>query len=259
MDNLKKEHQPIVGIVCKEIVIDNDIAHFPYATYSGKNDRYIRSLYDNSAIPILIPVIDEDDGVKPLEYAKSILSKIDGILFAGGGDIAPILYSEPLTTNVGRFEERRDYWEMLLIKEAIKIKLPIFGICRGMQLINIALGGNIYQDLSDIKDCHLNHVQPNGRHILTHAIKQEPGSMMEEIVGAQCWVNSFHHQAIKKLADGLKATSFSPDNIIEAVESNDPNHFILGVQFHPEMMTPKYDLAMKLFKTFADVCAKKLI
>jgi len=220
------------------------------AVYNSLNSTYINAIVEGGGAPLLIPMV-EDRGV----LAK-YMNVIDGIIFTGGEDISPLYYGENPIKELGGTDESRDSYEMALFMEAYRINMPILGICRGCQLINVALGGSLYQDVNSQIEGSLGH-SSKGDDISQahHMIRIEKDSKLYDIFGNETIaVNSFHHQAIKKMGDGLKATAYSYDGIIEAIESVKKD-YIIGVQWHPEAMLPKRVIFAKLFEEFVKQCA----
>jgi putative glutamine amidotransferase len=162
---------------------------------------------------------------------------LDGILFAGGEDVDPSFYDEPRKYPSVRTSRVRDEFELALLDAALARRLPILGICRGIQMINVKFGGTLYQDLKEDAATDREHKQPGGRTHPTHSITvSEPDSMLAQVIPGNCRVNSLHHQAIKAIGRGLKKTAYSEDGLVEAVEAADDYPFLLAVQWHPEEM-----------------------
>ena len=172
------------------------------------------------------------------------IEEIVGLLLAGGGDVAPRFYNEK---NQGShsIDVKRDEWEIKLVKRFREEGKPILGICRGIQVLNVAFCGSLCQDIEGHRNYHL--------------IEIEEGSLLYDILGGrkQIEVNSSHHQAIKRLAPTLRATAWSKDNIIEAVEGKG-EEFLLGVQFHPERLIVEKEIFLNIFKSFINACGKKI-
>ena len=166
----------------------------------------------------------------------SQVGMVDGILLSGGGDIDPLLFGEePLRQN-GEISPLRDSFELTLCRAALESGLPLFGICRGMQVMNIAAGGTIYQDIPAQTGSTLKHSQQAPRPHGTHSVLPLENSLLAALWGKnRVAVNSFHHQAVAQLGEGFSAAAHSPDGIIEAVEREDAP-FVLGVQWHPEYL-----------------------
>jgi putative glutamine amidotransferase len=167
-----------------------------------------------------------------------VVRRSDGIMLTGGGDVAPTLYGEAPHSTFQASEPGRDEYEIALVKEAIKAELPIFAICRGMQLLNVALGGTLVQDIPSMVNGALNHSVPEPRYHIAHEVWVAAGSqlfqlMKEKLDGESCQVNSRHHQAVKQVAPGWDVSGTAPDGVIEAIEQ--PGKvFRLAVQWHPE-------------------------
>ncbi len=207
------------------------------------NNDYVNSVIKAGGIPYLIPVTEE------METLKQIVSQLDGILFTGGEDIQPKFYSEEKHPKLEELNPLRDNYDFLLFKLAKDRNIPILGICRGLQLINVAMGGTLYQDIPSQKPSDVQHRQNGDGKEPIHSVTVLPNSKAYEIVKrANIKVNSFHHQGIKQLAPGLKITGKAPDGMPEIIESY-PLYPILGVQFHPEIFTGNGDtLMLKFFK-----------
>jgi putative glutamine amidotransferase len=142
----------------------------------------------------------------------------------------------------------RDALEIELARRATERRLPLLAICRGIQVLNVALGGSLHQDVATFPGTPIAHTQKAPRHKPTHAVKIEAASRLADVIGAHDLdVNSMHHQAIKDLGRGLCAVAFSPDSLIEAVELDDPSRFVFGVQWHPEELAPHQPAAQRLF------------
>jgi len=197
------------------------------------------------ATPVLIPL-----GVSDSALAE-LARRLDGVLFSGGGDVHPQRYGSMPHPKVTYVDEDRDRIELNLVQLAVAKDLPFLGICRGLQLINIALGGSLYEDILEQHPEAQKHDYFPGypRNHLAHPVEIEGGSLIAQIVGLEtAEVNSLHHQGIRRLASGLKATAIAPDGIIETVELSD-FPFGLAVQWHPEWLSEH--LAMRLlFEAF---------
>ncbi len=210
---------------------------------------YVKAIKAAEGIPIVIPIITEE------ELLDGYISIIDGLLLSGGEDLSPLLYGENPIDKVNSTCCDRDKWEMALFEKAYKKQIPILGICRGMQLINVALGGTLYQDINKQVENSLGHCpkesiadQPY------HRVKIDEGSKLYNIFGKKdIEVNSFHHQSLKDIGKGLKATAYSHDGIVEGVESLERD-LLMGVQWHPEKLTERYPIFLNIFKAFIKTC-----
>jgi len=173
---------------------------------------------------------------------------LDGIILSGGGDIDPLFFGEEPLFQSGEISPLRDAFELSLCEKAMKQQLPILGICRGMQIINIALGGTIFQDISVQTNSNLKHSQQAPREYATHSIFIEKNSLLFSLWEKEkTTINSFHHQAVDRLGKGLMSTAKSQDGLTEAIEHRE-SPFVLGVQWHPEAM--RTEEQKKLFTAF---------
>ena len=179
----------------------------------------------------------------------------DGIVLAGGEDVDPDLYGEPVKYESVKINRPRDDFELALMDKGMRSELPILGICRGSQLINVRFGGTLYQDLKNDTGLERDHRQQGSRSATAHSVTvTEPNSLMEGLVTGNCPVNSLHHQAIRRLGRGLKVTAHSEDGLIEAVELADEYPFFLAVQWHPEEMVAEHPEQLKIFERFVAQC-----
>lgn len=213
------------------------------------NEAYVSSLANAGAEPCLIPL-----GL-PGAALEGLLARLDGVLFSGGGDIHPERYGSQPHPRLGNVDPDRDEIELFLLERAIKFELPFLGICRGLQLINVGLGGSLYEDLSDQRPGSLRHQSPDSwpRDRLAHKVQVEPDSQLHGILGlSEPEVNSQHHQAVRRLASGLQPAAFAPDGVLEALEL--PGHpFGLAVQWHPEWLQAHPSM-QALFQAFVESC-----
>ena len=212
-------------------------------TKNSVNNTYINSILMNGGVPYLIPVTDN------VEVLRQIVAQLDGIVFTGGEDFEPAYFGEDNHEKLGEVNVTRDTYDLTLFKLATDRNIPTLGICRGLQLINVAMGGTLYQDLPAEKPSDINHRQEEAGTVPTHSVSVVDGSVMHQILGEkEIQVNTFHHQAIEKLAPGLKIVGWSNDSVPELIEAY-PHRQILGTQFHPEIFTAAGDALMgKLFK-----------
>jgi len=206
------------------------------------NTPYIRAIENAGGIPILLPALRTPDA------AETFADMIDGVLVPGGQDISPLLFGEEPCPKVTYSLADTDRTEMALIKAAARRRLPIFGICRGMQLINVTFGGTLIQDIESAVPDAIGHRQELCiRSELTHSISVQEGSLIAELLGSsRCAVNSFHHQAVKDPAEGFVITARAADGIAEAMEREDG--LVYAVQWHPEELVCRYPEFRKLFE-----------
>lgn len=183
-----------------------------------------------------------------------IVNRLDGIILIGGADIHPSYYNEEPIEQLGEVDSLRDVYDIALIRLVARRKVPMLGICRGEQLINVAFGGTLYQDIpAQHPDTTVRHNQEEPSSVPTHTVNLLPGSVMEQITGrTQLFTNTHHHQAVKDVAPGFRITAWATDSIPEAIESTDGRP-IWGVQFHPEALTVAGDtIAARLFRFLVD-------
>ena len=216
-----------------------------YGTKNSVNSVYVESVLRNGGVPYLLPVTDD------VELLRQIMAELDGIILTGGEDITPFFYGEEKHPKLEDLNSKRDLYDLTLFKLATDRNVPVLGICRGLQLINVAMGGTLYQDIPSEHPSEVNH-RP-GHSEVAHDVNLVSGSVVSELMGqSRIQVNSKHHQGIEKLAPGLKVTGWSPDSIPEIVEAY-PIRSIMAVQFHPEDFAGKGDAQMgKLFKHLVD-------
>lgn len=196
---------------------------------TGVNAAYVRALLGAGAVPLILsPLLGDDAAVRALDG-------LDGVLLSGGEDVDPALYGDRAAAELWAPSRERDRFELTLLKEARRRGLPVLGVCRGIQLINVALGGTLYQDLPSQRPGPIEHLPTGRRGVRTHRIRLEPDTRAADALGAsELTVNSIHHQAVRDLAPGLRATAWSEDGLIEAVEGADAQPWLLAVQWHPE-------------------------
>jgi putative glutamine amidotransferase len=186
--------------------------------------------------------------------------ELDGILFAGGEDIDPDFYGEHKKYESVEVNRARDEFELSLLKRALDRRLPILGICRGIQLMNVGFGGTLYQDLDEDAAPGLDHRQTDSgkaRNEITHTVTvTEPESLLAGAVQGSCRVNSIHHQAIRHLGRGLKVSAHSEDGLVEAIEAADDYPFLLAVQWHPEEIVDHPE-QRRILEEFINRCREK--
>ena len=204
-------------------------------------ETYVQAVLDAGGAPVLIPVITD------LKALTVLVSELDGLVMSGGGDINPLYLHEEPIPQLQDVDTLRDEYDLILLRLAANRQIPIMGICRGHQIMNVAFGGSVYQDIhSQANHALLKHSQTLAREYPSHTVTLEPGmNRLRTIFNGdeQILVNSFHHQAVKEVAPGFRATATAPDGINEAMEHTEKT--IFGVQWHPEAMAPQGDEAMK--------------
>lgn len=214
---------------------------------------YIRAIEDTGGIPVIIPCI-LDSSTYPRYTAIC-----DGFLFCGGDDVTPCLFGEELVTTHGKTDTRTDIFHLSAMEFFLTSKLPILAICRGMQILNIALGGSIYQDTQLRSEISINHIQlSNNRSDVSHQVIFSKNSILYNICGFQAFTNTFHHQCIKVTGKNLRITGITSDGVVESVESS-VHPFVVGVQWHPECMYRTSPSMKKLFTEFIENSKKSKI
>ena len=212
----------------------------------GKDSAYFRALVASGAKPEEVEIVSAAD-------ARRVRARdFDGILFSGGEDVDPALYDEKTKHESVHIDRARDTFEFALLDAAMDRRLPILGICRGIQMINVKFGGTLIQDIPS--DMELDHRQQGNRADLTHTVTvTEPESALAGVVAGSCRVNSLHHQAIKRVGRGLKVTAHSEDGLVEAVEAADDYLFLMAVQWHPEELVDHPE-QRQIFEQFIAKC-----
>ena len=219
--------------------------------YSTSPD-YVRALTSLGAIAITLPSITDND-----ELLRDALSICDGIILTGGPDVRPSLFGEKIIPSCGAINDERDALEIKLYHMAMSADMPILGICRGVQVMNIAEGGNIYQDIYSQASTSLVHHTLDSQRAF-HSVALPDKRVLEKIGFSQdsFTVNSYHHQSVKDLADGYVAAAYSPDGLIEAIYM--PNrHFVAGVQWHPEKRFEGDSDSFRILIDFVEACKNK--
>ncbi len=210
--------------------------------------QYAEAIAQAGGLPFFI-------GNLPAKFAEAYIENADGLLLSGGVDVDPAHFGQTPQPQLGFIDERRDALELSLYQAAKRKGIPILGICRGIQLINVAEGGTLHQHLPAVPNT-LQHSQINPDGSLFHEVKLEPSSILAKAYSADTIrSNSYHHQAIDKLGNNLKATAWTQDGLIEGVEGIDKS-FVLGVQWHPEMSYLRYPEHHAPFRVFVEAINK---
>ena len=242
--------KPCIG-VSGSILRDND---GPYVDLlrAYVNDDYTRSIEEAGGIPVIIPF------TKNHEVACETVARLDGLLLSGGHDVYPLHYGEEPLQGLGEVWPERDQFDFALIKAAEEKQIPIFGICRGLQILNVYRGGSLYQDLKYDQNCTLKHSQNQTPALGTHTVDIEFESKLASAIGRSTWItNSHHHQTIKNLGEGLHVVARAKDGTVEAIE--DATYpWMVACQFHPEMMSVTDETAKRLFAAFVTAAQENL-
>ena len=230
--------KPIVGIIAG---IDNDLT-------LGMFGAYGKAIEKSGGVPLVLPYVEGDDAI------DTFVNICDGFFFTGGVDISPDRYGEDKQEFCGTIQIYRDELEFRVLERIIKEDKPILAICRGCQLINVALGGTLYQDLPTEYKSSINHRQTEPKHSPSHNVKILHGTPLFELIKKETMVaNSFHHQAIKRLGAGLLPMAYADDGIIEAIYYNGEK-YIRAYQWHPERLYESNAHNKLLFDDFINNC-----
>jgi putative glutamine amidotransferase len=243
---MASDNPPAIGITCFRLQAEQQ--HHPLRF--GQNQSYIHAVFRAGAAPLLLPLTVDR------ALLRTIYDRLDGLLLPGGGDVDPAHYGEAVHEKCGLISPGRDEMELALARWAAAEGKPLLAICRGIQVLNVALGGSLYQDIgSQIPDALLHTHNPDyPRDHLPHTAAISPNTRLAHLVGTNSLpINSLHHQAIKDVALQLTVTARTPDRVIEAVEMS-KHPFALGVQWHPEELAPNDARAQRLFDALVKAC-----
>ena len=238
--------KPIIGIPCAVQEPQNELG----AGASAVPQSYLKALEAVGAVPLLIPVTRQESTL------RTLYQHLDGLLLAGGVDFDPAIYHEQPHPKLGKVDTQRDWIELSLTRWALADGMPLLGICRGIQTINLACGGTLWQDIGDqIPEAIPHTFYPDHPYnLLAHTVTVEPGSCLASALGAtEVEVNSLHHQAVKDLGEGLQVTGRAPDGLVEGLEGNGES-WVVAVQWHPEWLLEDDPRMKNLFAAFADTC-----
>jgi putative glutamine amidotransferase len=227
---------PLIG-VSTSVTIDE----YPERAYV--NASYLRAVEQAGGVPVLLA-----PQLSPAAR-DALWAQLDGLVLTGGGDIEPSRFGEAPHLKASLVSVDRDALELELVDRAMRDDVPIFAICRGLQVLNVALGGTLHQHVPDVFGERVQHSQAAKRHVATHEVKvQTEGTRVGTIVGAsELVVNSFHHQAVARLGRDLRDVAWAADNVIEALEHADRHRFVVAVQWHPEDLVGHDAAARALF------------
>lgn len=245
--------KPLIGITCNYSTQDTPGIIMKMGvlnqTWQMLASNYVDSIVNAGGIPILIPISEN------FESLEELVDRLDGIIISGGNDINPNLYNEFISKEVGTISPKRDKQEFEIVKYVLeKTSKPLLGICRGIQVLNVVCGGNLYQDLEKV-GLNNHFIDSSPLNYGIHKVNIEKNSILYNIFEKDTIkVNSFHHQAIKTLGKNLKCIAKSQDGVIEAIYM-EGNRFILGTQWHPEMMFDSLR-NQNIFKKFVAECHK---
>lgn len=231
---------PVIGISANLLMIES--GSFMGLKRSGVVDAYVQAVCLAGGVPLILPIVS-----KPALIQQQI-DLIDGLILSGGYDVCPLFYREEPSKGLEAICPERDVYEIQLLQSMRMLRKPILGICRGLQLMNVALGGTLYQDIELFRPSSIQHQSKASPDAAIHSISILPNTLLHEMMSEETLLtNSFHHQAIKELSPELQANALSQDGLIEGIEGKD-DQFLLGVQWHPELMIEKHPCMLKLFK-----------
>lgn len=235
--------KPVIGIVVCGFADDRQFVSQPY----------IQAVSSAGGLPSIIPILTGTLAPSRSTDYKNYLSLCDGLLFCGGDDITPLLFGEEPIFSPSLTDIQTDLFQISLMKYALSSSKPILAVCRGMQVLNVALGGTVYQDISLKKGLSLSHMQHSqNRSDISHRVSFQKNSMLYKIFGDHAYTNSFHHQAIHVPGTRLSITGTTSDSVIESIEST-RHPFVIGVQWHPECM---YDFSYKMRRLFQEFISR---
>lgn len=244
---MNKRRHPLVGMPTHRR--DLSPIGLPGAYLMG--EHYANALAEVGIASMLVPLYEDP------ELLRTLYERMDGLFLAGGSDMDPAYYDESPRPELGPLDPDRDRVELQLLQWAIEDDLPLLAVCRGVQILNVAAGGSLYQDIPSQLETKIEHdygqyFKP--RDHLVHDVQLQPGTRLAKLMGVhQVGVNSLHHQAIRRLGEGFRISALAPDGVIEGIESTN-GHFAVGVQWHPEALT-KVPPMRAIFKGFADAMA----
>jgi putative glutamine amidotransferase len=240
--------KPLIGVTCGTF---HDRAWCP--PIHGHRHTYVDAVVRAGGAPLLVPLVED------LDVLRAVYEGLDGVLLAGGCDVDPVHYGEEPLPQLGVVDNVRDLVELQLARWASEDGKPILGICRGMQVMNVALGGTLYQDIPTQCETEVPHDTfslENWAH-LAHDVELVPDSTIANVLGVTRFsINSFHHQSLKQIAPQLKPVGWAPDGVVEFVEGLN-GHFMVGIQCHPEVLQAEIDTRWQgLFRAFVERCVR---
>lgn len=234
--------KPIIGILAS--LHHYEHGPLPYVELCGLQRDYLFAVERAGGVPIMLPVVEDPETI------RKQIELVDGLVLSGGYDVNPTNYGEEPTALLEDIHPERDAYELQAIDFANALEKPLLGICRGLQILNVAYGGSLYQDISHAPGETIKHRQMAKRFEPTHTVDVIDGTLLHKIVGIPSLsTNSFHHQAIKNLAPGLVINAQARDGVIEGVEMPG-SRFVMALQWHPEMMASTDPYMQALFKAF---------
>ena len=232
--------RPIIGV--SGIIEIKQGPILPGHKISYTSNDYIAAVDLAGGAPCILPLTKNEDVIAALAQS------VDGLILTGGADVSPLLYGEEPKRGLGRIHPERDNFDIALFRAVHELGKPVLAICRGLQIVNVAFGGSLYQDLNTEDAFYMKHVELSEPHTGTHTVRFTEDSYLYTVFGEKTLTNSLHHQAIKEPGSGIKVTGQTEDGIIEAFEADN----IVGIQWHPEHMAQHDPKMLQLFKDFVE-------
>lgn len=249
MQQKNQEKYPVIGISATLLMIESGC--FMGRERAAVGHDYVRAVQQVGGVPLILPIVNEQ------HLILQQVEMMDGLLLSGGYDVSPLYYGEEPKPGLEAICPERDAYEIELVRIAQHLKKPIFGICRGLQLLNVALGGTLYQDIGLSVRSAIQHSSKAKFDEATHSVSIVKDSLLHQIMGETTLLtNSFHHQGIKDLAPNLRINAQAKDGVIEGIEST-KDDFILAVQWHPETMLEKHPNMLNLFQAFLEAAKRR--
>jgi putative glutamine amidotransferase len=248
-----RQRRPTIGIPTQTLHAIDGIPEGLPASWV-MNQRYYHAITSVGGVPWMVPLLHDDSAT-----LREIYDRLDGVLIAGGVDMDPATYGEEKTPLCGSIDPARDAVELQFARWAFEDKKPLFGICRGLQVINVAAGGTLYQDVAEQHQGAIKHdyfpTAGWAREHLAHDVTLAEGSRLRRVFERdRVLVNSMHHQGIRQLGEGLRVTATAPDGLVEAIEA--PNgHYLVAVQWHPEVFEATDRNVFNLLRDFIKAAA----
>jgi putative glutamine amidotransferase len=241
---------PIVGISATSGDVDGQFGTLSTAMVA---DLYIDAVHDAGGVPVLLPIVDPA-GV------EAMLDRVDAVILTGGGDLQPGLHGRTAHRSLHGVAAARDLFDLRLATAASERRVPLLAICRGMQAVNVALGGDLILDIPTEVGPQIVHRIPTPGVVAGHRIRIERSSELAELVGTtHIEVNSSHHQAIRAVGRGLVPVAWAEDGVVEAIAAEDPRWLFMGVQWHPEYRPPDNAAARRPFRALIDAARRRAL
>ena len=235
--------KPLIGITASML------RELPNRDWIWNTNDYFRAVQRAGGIPVLLPFCETT------AEAAEILDRMDGLLLSGGGDVDPLLYGEQPHPQMGEISPERDVTELAYTQVALERDMPVLGICRGHQVLAVAAGGTLVQDIPAQVPGAIKHRQQAPRWYPSHAVEAKPGTRLAELLGTEFKVNTYHHQSVKALPPEWVVSAVAADGVIEALEH--PGYrFLLSVQWHPENFLGRAYNFDRLFTAFVEACRR---